>query len=331
MMRLRRVYESAEEDNLPIEQVAVERFGTLEAFEEAKEERRILDEQEREKSYSRGGGGGRGRYDDRDRDRDRVRSQDDDSFGKDEFGRDIRPTENAATSTPSIKGFMYTDPSSPASVQSSRSNSFRRPGATSTPTPLPYSRPGTPGTPGTPSPGEGVSRGGPATVSRVSTLRLQGGPGTVSNAGSPLAQSSYTPVRSVMTPQRMPAGGGSSSSSVAQAGVGGDARVPLSNSELNKLQARVLRAKLTDSGDADKLQKEYDEALRFSREYEAGGGSARANVKVEVLPTLDGRGNMYDVGTGSSAQVQAQVESERRPGNKRKKEEKVIYLFIYSS
>ena len=46
MMRLRRVYETAEEEGKPVEEVAIERFGSLEAFEEAKEERRILDEKE---------------------------------------------------------------------------------------------------------------------------------------------------------------------------------------------------------------------------------------------------------------------------------------------
>ena len=44
MMKLRRTYEAAAEEGKPIEEIALERFGTLEAFEEAKEERRILDE-----------------------------------------------------------------------------------------------------------------------------------------------------------------------------------------------------------------------------------------------------------------------------------------------
>ena len=38
MMRLRRVYDTAHEEGTPVEQVAVERFGSLEAFEEAKQE-----------------------------------------------------------------------------------------------------------------------------------------------------------------------------------------------------------------------------------------------------------------------------------------------------
>ena len=48
-MKLRRVYEMAEEEGRSVEEVALERFGNLEAFEEAKEERRLLDEREARK------------------------------------------------------------------------------------------------------------------------------------------------------------------------------------------------------------------------------------------------------------------------------------------
>ena len=43
MMKLRRVYEIADEESRSIEDVALERFGSLEAFEEAKDERAFLD------------------------------------------------------------------------------------------------------------------------------------------------------------------------------------------------------------------------------------------------------------------------------------------------
>ena len=52
-MRLRRVYETATEENRPVEAVALERFGTIQAFEVAKEERRILDEREGRRSTQR--------------------------------------------------------------------------------------------------------------------------------------------------------------------------------------------------------------------------------------------------------------------------------------
>ncbi|KAI6166799.1 CwfJ C-terminus 1-domain-containing protein-like protein [Pisolithus thermaeus] len=60
MMRLRRVFEAAQEENRPVEEVAIERFGTMQAFEEAKEERRILDEREG-RSSARGVSGGSSR------------------------------------------------------------------------------------------------------------------------------------------------------------------------------------------------------------------------------------------------------------------------------
>ena len=60
MMKLRRVYETAEEEGKSVEEVAVDRFGSLELFEEAKEERRILDEREGKRA-SRGGDRDRGR------------------------------------------------------------------------------------------------------------------------------------------------------------------------------------------------------------------------------------------------------------------------------
>lgn len=95
MMRLRRVFETAEEENKPIEEVALERFATLQAFEEAKEERRILDE------------------------RDGKRSQRRDRDGAKEGGRG---REGGGE-----KRFMFTDVD--ASGASSRSSSFRRPGS----------------------------------------------------------------------------------------------------------------------------------------------------------------------------------------------------------
>ena len=45
-MRLRRVYETAEEEGRPVEEVALDRFESLELFEQARDERRILDERD---------------------------------------------------------------------------------------------------------------------------------------------------------------------------------------------------------------------------------------------------------------------------------------------
>jgi hypothetical protein len=228
MMRLRRVYETAEEENKPIEEVALERFGTLQAFEEAKEERRILDERQGKRSEQ-----------------------------KVEKGR--------GRETGGEKRFTFTDVG--ASSASSRSSSFRRPGSGLTGS-----------TPSTPSPTN------PPANRRLDSLRLP------SQAVSPLGQS-HTPIPSVMTP------------SVASTST----RRAMSPSSLNKLQAQVLRAKLMNAPNAEKLEEEYEVEVRRAN---SDGGT---RTRVEVLPTLDVRGQMYDVGHGKD-------DAEKGPGNKRKKE-----------
>ncbi|RDB18086.1 CWF19-like protein 2 [Hypsizygus marmoreus] len=237
MMRLKRVYEAAEEEGVDLGTVAIERFGSLQAFEEAKEERRILDERE-------------GRHGERGRDSERRRPREPESE----------------------KRFMFTDIG--GSGASSRSSSFRRPGGTgdsapSTPSPAPDSR-------------------GP-TNRRLDSLKLPSG------TRSPLGQS-HTPIPSVMTPQPV---------------TSGPRQRPMSPSSLNKLQAKVLRAKLMGAPDADTLEKEYEEESRKAN----GGESLDSGVrrKTEVLPTLDGRGRLYDVGLGKE-------DDELPPGNRKKKE-----------
>lgn len=248
-MRLRRVYETAEEEGRPVEEVALERFETLEAFEEAREERRILDERDSKRQYQ---------TPQRGRDSER---------GKSGVGRDGE------------KGFMFSD--LPGSGASSRSSSFRRPGGSGRQT-EDFSGPSTP------SPGNGPPH------KRLDALRGTGG-----RIGSPLAQQqtppqARTPIPSVLTP--------AVSSS----------RRALSPSSLNRLQAKVLRAKLMNSADAEKLEKEYEGELA-----RAQGGTDEKNsvrTKIEVLPTLDGRGRLYDVGLGS------RDDDEPQPGNRKKKE-----------
>jgi hypothetical protein len=233
-MRLRRVFESAEEDGTPIEQLAIERFGSLEAFEDAKEERRILDE--------RTGG----------------------SSNQTDRGRPSGVRNDGE------RGFMFND--GPGTGGSSRSSSFRRPNArndnTGPSTPTPSTRPP-------------VNR-------RLDNIRLP------SQANSPLQQS-HTPIPSVLTPKR-----------------------GLSPSSLNKLQAKVLRAKLMGAPDADKLEKEYEEASKGG--YSAPSDEPNVRTKVEVLPTLDGQGRLYDVGHGRD-----DGNSGVLPGNRKKKEKVIPY------
>ena len=243
MMRLRRVYETAEEENRSVEEVGLERFGTMQAFEEAKEERRILDERE----------GRRGAQ--------RTTNH----KGKD---REL----------PGEKRFTFTDIG--ASGASSRSSSFRRPTTADNSTPT------------TPSPAAGSAK--PVVDRRLDSLRLP------SQASSPLAHS-HTPIPSVMTP------------SVAAVST----TRGMSPSSLNKLQAQVLRAKLMNAPNAAKLEEEYEEQLRKAH---GEPGQPIVRTKVEVLPTLDAQGRLYDVGHGKD-------DAAPIPGN-RKKKEKVSFPFL---
>jgi hypothetical protein len=250
MMKLRRVYETAEEEGRAVEEIAIDRFGSLELFEEAKEERRILDEREGRRS---------------------------------ERGRDKAPSTHPRNE----KRMMFTDVG--GSGMSSRGSSFRRPGgsgenSTSGPsTPIPAPPP--------------VNR-------RLDSLRLP------SQASSPLAQQAHTPIPSVMTPTYMATG----------------SKRALSPSSLNKLQAKVLRAKLMNAPNAETLEKEYEEELRRSQGFESNdhhrGGKSSVRTKVEVLPTLNAQGQLYDVGHGKD-------DGKSLPGN-RKKKEKVLTLFLIS-
>lgn len=109
MMRLKRVYETAEEEGRPLEEIAVDRFGSLEAWNEALEERRILDERS----------------------------------GK----RRDRPNTSGSGSGAPRRSFMFTE--EPGSGASSRSASFRRPGQDDSRPTTPMQRPGAPPRTGT--------------------------------------------------------------------------------------------------------------------------------------------------------------------------------------
>jgi hypothetical protein len=220
MMRLRRVYETAEEEGRPVEEVAIDRFGSLKAFEEAKEERKILDERE--------------------------------GTQPDEKPRG-RPKEPS-------KKFYFTDI---GSTGSSRSSSFRRPAL-------------------------GGDNGPPTPASNLGPNRRPESSKLGSRRGTPQVP---TPIPSVLKPSALPQKTNS--------------RV-LSPDSLNRLQARVIKAKLMGRPDAATLEKEYEEELEKANH--------RTVTKVEVLPSLDGRGRLYDVGTGNSG------DTPLPPGNRRKKE-----------
>lgn len=248
MMKLRRVYETAEEEDKNVEEIALDRYGNLLAFEEAKEERRFLDERE-------------GRRSDRDR-------------GKQ--GERVRRSNEPEREQSGEARLMFMDAGS--SGASSRSASFHRPGAS---------------TPTTPSPQVGPSM--PRANRRLDSLRL---PSDATK--SPLSQS-HTPIPSVMTPLVL------------------TSKRRLSPASLNKMQAKVLRAKLMDLPDAVRLEKEYDEEMRKA----PGSFSEVENTRVEMLPSLDGQGKLYDIGSGRDDG------NKTAPGNRKKKEK--VMLFAVST
>ncbi|CDO76102.1 hypothetical protein BN946_scf184649.g28 [Trametes cinnabarina] len=231
MMKLRRVYETAQEEGRPIEEIAIDRFGSLEAFEEAKEERRILDEREGRRASRQG---------------ERI------GKGKEREGE---------------RRLIFNDFS--PSGGTSRSSSFRRPD---------------------------LERSGPPTPGLNESKRLDATTATRvgQTTGTALAQA-HAPIPSVVTPTMT---------------MIGSKKRALSPSSLNKLQAKVLRAKLMNDPNAAALEKEYEEEVKRAHGEDEGGDNVR--TRVEVLPTLDIHGRLYDVGQGKN-------DAPPPPGNHRPK------------
>ncbi|GAA5837692.1 hypothetical protein JCM11251_002297 [Rhodosporidiobolus azoricus] len=298
MTKLRRTYEAAEEEGKPIEEVAVERYGSMEAFEEAKEERRVLDE----RASRRPGGGGRR----------------DSGFG----GGGGRPqTPVAMGADGGGRKFVFTDAEGTGGGDLSRPSSrqaFRRPGeAPSASTPL--------------GPPPGLSRSASSTS-------------IASNSSSRPS----TPIPSVFTPpiSRIPRNPSQLSQStvlnpdLTSTGPATSSNAPglpsttnpvLSQSELNKLQAKVLKAKLMDgdSTETAALEAEYEREVARSQAagpaVQAGegmqttlGGNRGGGNEVQVLPTLDGRGRLYDTGIGTALADEAERERKERGGRGKK-------------
>ncbi|KAK7682399.1 hypothetical protein QCA50_014604 [Cerrena zonata] len=237
MMKLRRVYATAEEEGKSVEEVALERFDSIEAFEEAKEERRILDE--REGKRTEGGS----------------------ASAKKDRGRNMEGERR----------YMFTDVE--RSGASSRSSSFRRPDV-----------------------GDSI----PSTPTPSSRMNARGSSLNPAMQNSAIRQESSsvtrTPIPSVMTPSHALPGPSKSRA--------------MSPSSLNKLQAKVLRAKLMSAPNADELEKEYEAELQRAN---GGGDDEQPATRVEVVPTLDGQGRLYDIGMGKDDPAPL-------PGNRKKKE-----------
>lgn len=236
----------------------------------------------------------------------------------------------AGTRTPDVasRRFMFTSDEGGFGSRPSSRAGFRRPGEERE---------------GFQTPGASASASGSG--GRVDELRRResGTPGTGPRGTAPASATAKvaTPIPSVFTPSL-----GRTTSGypfpTPTSGKDTDTRdptsskPPLSTAELNKLQARVLRAKLMDDTQAQALEEEYEYERHKSQAAAdglwEGAGEGKGTqgqmgrevqldakgrkVEVQVLPTLDGRGKLYDVGTGKE-------DAEHRPGNKRKKVQKV--------
>lgn len=265
MTKLRRTYEAAEDEGRPVEELVMERYGSMELFNEAREEKRILDERDERRKGRRSMGG-----------------------------------ERSGAQTPTNEGrrFMYTD--APGSADSSRPasrGSFRRPGeAPYAQRPTDLSR----------TPSSSTSRPATPVIPRVFTPppAATRTPLAAPRATAPSALSQSIVLDPDPTTQPPPA-------------------PILSQSELNKLQAKVLKARLMGGESADALEKEYERERQRAAEGPSVG-EVHVGTRIEAMPTLDGRGRLYDVGAG------AEFEEEDRTG-KRKKKEKVRFLTLRSA
>lgn len=290
----------------PVEEVALERYGTLDEFNEAVEERRVLDERDSRRLSRR--------------------------------GTSDAPSGGGGPSTPSTPGMRT--PGGEASARrymfsSGGGDDFSRPGSRAG-----FRRPGEADGMSTPTAaaggggGGGAGGGGRVDHLRRSESNFRGNSSTAENKVS-------TPIPSVFTPQAALQRQSSGYPFDLPAASSIDMSKPaLSLADLNRLQAKVLRAKLSDDEKAAEMEEEYEyERLRYEAAQdgqgawegvgggqlgrirtEKGKGGKDVVVETQVLPTLDGSGRLYDVGIGAAGQ---EAMDERRPGNRRKKEQKV--------
>jgi hypothetical protein len=290
-----------------VEDVAMERYGNLEDFSEAVEERRVLDDRGSRRSARRNQSG----------------------FDTPNSKDGNRSREDSGPSTPGgLPGgrrFMFTSDEAASSRPSSRAG-FRRPGEEGRFDEAIGLR-------------RSASNNSLAGVGGLSTP-TQPARGTGKFDQSKPA----TPIPSVLTPhhllQRNPMSTVAIPHATAQGGSSDPGRdptastPPLTLSALNALQAKVLRAKLSNDPSASDLQAEYDRESERHRTHAAGGGDQGGGLwegqaggqlgreqdqkggkrtEVQVLPTLDAQGRLYDIGTGDG------TEKTLLPGNRRPK------------
>lgn len=202
----------------------------------------------------------------------------------DEFGREVRADETS--NAPSQAGATSGNPATRFLFnQTSAGSDYSRPSSRQS-----FRRPGESPMPGTSAASSRFSSPKPSTpIPSVITPTVAPRPSTLSRADT--------------------AEDFKSSSSATQS---------LSPTSLNRLQAKVLKAKLMDpdSVETQELQRQYDEALQARHEQ----GNAEEAAEVRVLPSLDGRGQLYDLG-GASAAADAAERAQLSKRQKRKRDE----------
>lgn len=228
MIKLRKVKEIAEEEGRKVEEVALERYGSLEDYEEALAERRFLDEQRGGRSGSSSGAGNAAR-----------------GSGS---GRDRNDGDYSARSHLSLKG-----------------DTFRRPGGKEPRADSPSSRSDARSASGTPNP--------EAKLEATSSGRFTPTPRTASPA-----------IPSVLPPT-------SSSSS---------SKPVLTTDQLNKMNAKILKARLMKDPNLAALEKEYEAEKRRAAEAPAATAASSGNDTI-VIPALDSRGRLQDLPGSSSS------------------------------
>lgn len=274
MMKLRRTYEAAEEEGRKVEEVALERFGSMQAFNEARAERQYLDDQQQQQQQGHRSKSNLSNF----------------RNSKNISERDTRPPPPSRPNSMQIfrKPGEASNASSPSS---SRQSSFRQNGYKSD-----MSKPSTP-----------IPSVFTPTDSRTnSKLRIE----TVED--EKLQQPGALDLSQVIS---------SSQSNIS------NSNPRLNSAALNKLSAKVMRAEMMGSKDAAELRAQLElETARaqsggdqgFSKESKAGhsvGGESNTESHIQVLPTLDARGRLYDVGKKRSGQ---EDDKASRPGNRRK-------------
>ncbi|KAI8981042.1 CwfJ C-terminus 1-domain-containing protein-like protein [Pilobolus umbonatus] len=226
MMKLKRTREQAEDEGRSVEEVALERYGSMEKYQEALDERAYLDSS-RYGDTDRRGDRDRRRYDDnvrggrKDRHNDNNRRRDD----KRRDGDDRRGDHDDRRKNRREEGVNDRRGDNESSGQ-------RRYVFTNTQAQSNFKRPDRPKRKRSPSP--------------------------------PISTSTPTPISIIHTSTPQPR---------------------ISRDELNKLNAKVVKAKMLGSDKLEALEKEYEEALHAFE---------NQSNEVEVLPTLDNQGRLYD-------------------------------------